>query len=481
MKIIIIGAGFTGLQLAKRLIADKNDVVLVEKDAEKVRHASNRLDCMVVEANGNSLEVLEEVGIAKADVLIALTESDELNMITCSLVDSVYPQVKKIARVRNYDYYADLKRTKTKNQAKGTDVATKRPTYGIDFMVHPDVEAAEAIISAVEHGALAETIDFDDSNFELTQIVIRSKSKLAGCSLKDIHSLTTSPFVIAFIEKKGQPLLPSGNTILDAGDRIGILAQKENLAEFFTLCGSEINKLRRIVLVGAGRIGTLIAEGLLEKKETSLFSKFLHFHKKANQDFVIVDSDAKRAKEASEKFPSANVFCADITDDGFIAEENLQNYDLFIASTHNHELNMIASAYVKSLGIDKTIALVASSAYSAISRRIGIDVAIPIKDAVVDTIMSHLRGESVKDLHTISAGKLEILKIQLPEKNEVEGKALKDIALPGVFLALLMQKKDSKEFVIPKGDTILNKDDTWIIITFAQEAIRILDFFGVVS
>lgn len=481
MKIIIIGAGFTGLQLAKRLIADKNDVVLIEKDAEKVRHASNRLDCMVVEANGNSLEVLEEVGIGKADVLVALTESDELNMITCSLVDSVYPQVKKIARVRNYDYYADLKRTKNKNQSKEKSVTEKRPTYGIDFMVHPDVEAAEAIISAVEHGALAETIDFDDSDFELTQIVIRPNSKLAGICLKDVHTLSNKSFVIASIEKKGQPLLPSGNTILEAGDRIGILAQKENLADFFNLCGSEINKLRRIVLVGAGRIGTLISEGLLEKKQMSFLSKFLNFHKKTNQDFVIVDSDSKRAKEASERFPDANVFCADITDEGFIAEENLQNYDLFIATTHNHELNMIASAYVKSLGIDKTIALVASSAYSGISRTIGIDVAVPIKDAVVDSIMSHLRGESVKDLRTISEGKLEILKIQLPEENEVEGKTLKDIAIPGVFLALLMQKKDSKEFVIPKGDTVLNKDDTWIIITFAQEAKRILDFFGVVS
>lgn len=121
MKIIIIGAGFTGIQLARRLISEKNDVVIIENNEETVRLVSNRLDCMVIQATGNNLTVLEEAGIAKADALVAVTESDELNMITCSLVDSVYPNIIKIARVRNYDYYSDVAEKKIRSNKKAAD------------------------------------------------------------------------------------------------------------------------------------------------------------------------------------------------------------------------------------------------------------------------------------------------------------------------------------------------------------------------
>lgn len=137
MNIVIIGAGFTGIQLAKRLINEKNNVVLIDNDADTVQHASNRLDCNVIHADGNNLETLEEAGIAKADALVTLTENDEINMITCSLVDSVYPSLLKIARVRNYAYYTNTSRV-AKSHAESFS-GKKRPLYGIDYMIHPDV------------------------------------------------------------------------------------------------------------------------------------------------------------------------------------------------------------------------------------------------------------------------------------------------------------------------------------------------------
>ena len=144
MKIVIVGAGFTGTQLAKRLINGKNDVVLIDNDETTVRHASNRLDCNVIQADGNNLDTLEEAGIENADALVCVTSNDEVNMITCSLVDSVYPNVLKIARVRNYAYYMN---TSTATQKHATKLSNEnRHLYGIDFMVHPDVEAAEAIV-----------------------------------------------------------------------------------------------------------------------------------------------------------------------------------------------------------------------------------------------------------------------------------------------------------------------------------------------
>lgn len=140
MKIIIVGAGLTGTELAKKLISEKHDVVIIDNDEDTVRHVSNKLDCMVIPGDGNSLESLEEAGISKADALIMLTKSDEINIITCSLIEALYPEVKKIARVRNYEYHVKAKKTEKYKALKAEKEV--RPLYGIDYMVYPDKEAA---------------------------------------------------------------------------------------------------------------------------------------------------------------------------------------------------------------------------------------------------------------------------------------------------------------------------------------------------
>ncbi|MGI5172730.1 Trk system potassium transporter TrkA [Treponema sp. OMZ 840] len=474
MKIIIIGAGFTGVQLARRLISEKNDVVIIESNEETVRHVSNRLDCMVIQATGNNLTVLEEAGIAKADALVAVTESDELNMITCSLVDSVYPDIIKIARVRNYDYYADVAGKKKDGKEKGA-----RPLYGIDFMVHPDVEAAQAIVTAVEHGAVTEVVDFENCDFELVSLYIEEKSALAGKRIQNVRKLTSTGFLVGFIETEEKFFLPTGSTVLKAGMRIGLVLHKDSLPEFLHLCGSKIDVLKKIALVGAGRIGTGIAENLILQKKPLFPFGFFGKKNKASQDFVIIEADSKRAKEAAERFVSATVYNADVTDESFIEEEDLSVFDLVIAATSNHELNMITSAYMKTLGVSKAVCLVQSSNYATIARNIGIDVAVPIKDAVVDSILSHLRGKSVTGIHTLAEGELEIIEAVLPPSAPVLGKALKDIAVPGSFIILLIQEQGTKQFVIPYGNTVFEAGDRLVMLTYTKDIQRTMDLFGV--
>lgn len=469
MKIFIIGAGFTGTQLAKKLINEKNDVILIDNDENTVRHASNRLDCTVIQADGNNIEVLLENGISSADALVAVTENDEVNMITCSLVDTIRPNILKIARVRNYAYYANSERIAEKiheyekkdfkekflesnrNQIKKeepkAETKNNRPLYGIDFMIHPDIEAAEAIVKAVEHGAISDVLSFGDSDFELTALPVEKGSKLDGIALKNLHNLTTCHLVVSYVETTEGTSLPSGETILKEGDRVGILAAKDDLPTLLELCGSKQDLLKKILLVGAGRIGTQIADHIFEKKKSKFTGRFLNLRKNIAQDFVIVDSDEEICKIASERYPQAKVFCGDITDEGFIEEEGLDKFNLIICATHNHEMNMVVSAYMESLGVEKSIALVAHSAFIDISRKLGIDVAVPLRDAVVDSIMSHLRGRSITGIHTICNGDFEIVECDLPETSKVLNKTLKDIAMPGEYLMLLMKKhiEENKE------------------------------------
>lgn len=469
MKIIIIGAGFTGIQLAKRLLNDpENKVTLIDNDPDVETNFHDVLDCDIKQADGNDLLTLEEAGISTADALVVLTENDEVNMITCSMVDAIYPDVLKIARVRNYAYYVNTNHITTHHAE--TFSKNHRPLYGIDYMINPDVEAAQAIVTAVEHG-VSDVMPLGDGSYELTTVKINKGSPIDGHSIKDIRNLTDKPAIIVFVEKNDGSSLPAGNTILAEGDSIGVLTHKDNLSEIRKMCGECERTVRKTMLVGIGRIGTIVTEMLFQNrsktKKENLLSKIFGKDKKFKKDFqrfVIVDSDKQLCDEAKEKFPSADVFQQDITDENFIEEENLDKFDLCICATHNHELNLMVASYFEAIGVENTVALITNSAFSSIAEKMGVDVAVPIRDTVVDSIMSHLRGENVKEVHTVSTGGFEIIECDIPQTSQVIGKSLKDIAQPGKFLMLLIKKEGSQSYDLVNGNTVLNVGDHVILI-----------------
>ena len=472
MKIVIVGAGFTGVQLAKSLINEKNQVSIIDNDEETIRHASNQLDCTALCADGNNLETLESVGIAKADALVCVSSNDEVNMITCSLVDSVYPNILKIARVRNYAYYVN---TATAQRKHSNDFGAKhRPLYGIDYMIHPDVEAADAIVKAVENGAIGNVITFDRSELELARVTVFEGSSLDGITLKDIRNKTELKFLVAYVEKSGETSLPSGDTIINADDTLGILATKSDIPDILELCGSEQKALRKVVLIGAGRIGSIVAEKLMPSRSKAL-SRFLG--SKRSQDFVIIDNNDQLTKNCAERFPEARVMCADASDENFLREEGITSFDLAICTTHNHELNMVLAAYLESLGVGQSISLVSSADFVTIADKLGVDVAIPLRDAVVDSIMSHLRGKSVKEIHTVTNGQLEVVECELTNGSKFSGKSLKEIANPGSFLVLMVKKPGLEEYKIVDGNTILQAGDRVVLITDAEKTKKILSNF----
>ncbi len=179
---------------------------------------------------------------------------------------------------------------------------------------------------------------------------------------------------------------------------------------------------------------------------------------------TIIDTDIELCEAAKEKFPTANVVHADITDDSIIEEERLDKCNLLICATHNHELNMVISAYLESLGVEKSIVLVNQAQYGNIARKLGIEVAIPMRDTLVDSIISHLHGKSVTGIHTVSNGEFEIIECDLSPNSKFAGKALKDIANPGQYLVLLIKKPGSKNYELPQGNSVLTAGDHLVII-----------------
>ncbi|MDR1178331.1 MAG: NAD-binding protein [Spirochaetaceae bacterium] len=468
MRIIIVGAGMVGTQLAKYLVQEKHDVSLIESNEERARHASNRLDCLVLHDGGNSLSALEEAGLDKADALVCVTDSDEVNMIICGLAASRQSALLKIARVRNDDY-----------------VWLNRPgtgrVLGIDHFVHPDVEAARTVLDAVEHGAMGEILSFANTSYELGSIDIAEKSAFDGLALRDFRSLVKAESLVTLLERGGECILPSGSTTLTRKDRMYILAKEEDMSGIFALAGRLEKPLRKIGIVGGGRIGSLIAEGLLktsgeDKKRPPVFSFFKSFIPKSIRRVIIIEKDYELCKDLAARFPEALILNEDISDESFVGEERIDGLDLIITATANQELNMIAALYLKSRGVHRAIAVVTGQGYTAIARKLGVDVVLPRQSVVVDSILSHLMGERVKGVHRIGGGGTDIIEIEISHNTAVLGTPLTQFRLPRGGLVMLVQR--GEESFIPTGDYVFTEKDRIILIAKTGSEADLERLFG---
>ena len=476
MKIFIVGAGFTGMQLAKALVLELNNVVLIDNDPERVRYASDQLDCTVIEADGNDLEALEAAGIASADALVTLTEDDEINMITCSLVEAVYPRIQTIARVRNYAYYkaADVARRRAKSA-----MSEARPLYGIDNMLNPEVEAADAISAALEHGAIGNVIELD-ADFGITTLSIGEGSPLAGVPFSELSKLEGWHYLVGFVESgDGATFLPNGQTALAIGDQVGIVSPLSEIQNLVAYTKTPQEKLRRIVVFGADRVGSLLLARQQEKRHVSFWRRLFGMSAPdVNQKLVVVDRDPDRCREIVERFPDVRVLCGDVTDEALLSEEDIFSCDLLVAASGNYELNLVTAAYLKSRGVKKAIALTANSSYGDIARKLGVDVAVPMRGTVVDSIRGRLRGGRVEAVHSVCNRRLEIVEGYVSPKSSVVGKRLQDVMDLGKFLVLLCRPADGKTCEMPCGGTVLEADSHVVLITAAGDTRLVARFCG---
>jgi trk system potassium uptake protein TrkA len=477
MRIVIVGAGLVGTQLAKHLVQEKHDVSIIESNEERARHASNHLDCLVIHDEGNSINALEEAGIAKADALVCVTDSDEVNMIICGLAASRFPGLLKIARVRNDDYL-QLKRQKPAGTPAEREVRGSPPdrrVLGIDHFIHPDVEASQSIIDVVEHGALGNIISFSDTPYELGSIDVAPGSAFDGLGLKDYRSLVKEESLVTLVERNGEVLLPSGSTILAKGDRVHILADGKDMPRIFKYAGSSDKPIRKIGIVGGGKVGSLIAEGLISKQGKKNFL-FPLLNTRSSRRIIIIEQDYKLCKDLAARFPEALVLNEDISDESFVSEEQLDDLDLLITTTNNQELNIITAVYLKSRGITRTIAMVTGSGYAAMARQLGVDVVIPMKSVVVDSILSHLMGGGVKEVHRVGDGRVDIMEIEIRKDAPALDKPISDLKFSDGGLVMLVNR-DGSSF-IPKGDYIFSQGDRIILIAKIDSQTEIEKFFG---
>jgi len=481
MRVIIIGAGNTGTQLAKYLINEKHDVTIIESDEDRARHVSNRLDCIVIQESGNKVKALEDAEILKADALVCLTGSDELNIITCGIAASLFAEgscnLLKIARVRK-DEYVHME------QFNG------RQILGVDRFIHPGIEAARSIIEVIEHGVIGDIFSFSNTPYELGSIRIAEGSKMDGLVLSDFHKLADYESLVTLVIRGDDVMLPSGSTVLKGGDTVHVLADNKNLAEIYKLAGDVQKPIRKIGIAGGGKMGSLIAEGILDQNsiinqnkknkkppKKSFFNfSLMSIFKNTNRSVVIIEQDSKLCGELAARFPSALILNEDMSDENIVNDEAFNNIDCLITTTANDEINIITAVYMKSRGVTRTIALATGSAHAAMARHLGVDVVIPMQSVVVNSILSHLMGSSIKEVRSIGNDNFDLMEIEINKKASVIDSPITSFKLSAGSLLLLVNR--GEESFIPKGDYIFREGDRIVLLTGAGSKAEIDKYFN---
>lgn len=463
MKIVVVGAGSVGFQLAKQLISEKKDVVLIEKDAGIAAGVSNAIDCMVITGEGTNADVLRRAGTATADYFVAATNSDEVNMIACGVVSAEFSVKARIARVRNFDY-------------RTTQLAQKR-FLGIDLLVNPEVEAARAIVRAMDYGAVSDIMAFERSDTQIRNLAVERGGLLDGVAVRSLGDLLPGTFLIAVLIREHRYLIPSGSTVLSAGDVIYLVASRADLEAIFDRLGKAKRNLRRITIVGGGRIGQLVAEELFAPEPATPFQRFARRITGHDQRRVkIVDRNYERCKELTDRFPKALVINADISADGVVEEQHFVSSDLVIASTANQELNIVTALYAKSVGVSRAIALVNRAAYVPIASQLGIDVPVGQKNAIVTSILRFIRSGTVRSVHAISDGRIEAIEFTVALDSPAAGRAISELDLPRDALIVALERDGAS--LVPSGASVVRGGDNLVVMAKKEHADRVQDIFS---
>jgi len=448
-KIIILGAGRRGLSLAKKLISDGNDIVIIDHRQDRIEYAVGHLDCLGILGNGTDIAKLEEAGVEHAQAFVAVTDSDEINLVSCGLVSSSYPQTKTVAAIRSLVY-------------TGPD-GLKEGLLGIDYIVNPNAETAASIHQIIEQGVHGNILGFVNSHLLLYNFQIAHDSPYIGASVMQMRSKLNAIFIITSIMRRGTVIVPSGSTVIQGGDILTIVADSEEVRDILKTVGQLQKRPNSMVLVGASSL----TRALLNRMGAAMRSKV-----------AVVDRDEEVCRQFSERFREILVIKADITDEEIMSEEQLGAYDLLVALTDNDELNIITASYAKRIGIKRSMALIReNNNYVRMAPSLDIDVVISTTNATVESLLRYLRGTNVTSLHSLFGGQLDVYEFIIGKESTVCAKQLKDINMRKKAIVAGITDRDGVSH-IPGGESRLNEGDTVLVAALHSASDLIQHLFG---
>ncbi len=447
MKVLIVGGGEVGFNLARRLSEEHQDVILIESNPERAEFASQQLDVLTIAGNGASLPVLERAGVRGARMLLAVTSQDEVNLIAC-LAASRMGVRYTIARVSNPEYHT-----------RGSVLS--REALGIDLLINPERECALETYQLLQSGAATDVAQFAEGRVQLLGIVVRRGAPVAGKTLVQIgEELRDFHFVTAAIVRDGRTIIPDGDDRVEAGDLVYVLAPSSEVTSVPPLAGHDRHPLRRVMIAGGSTEGEYLAE---------LFEEH-------GIECTVLDHDRRRCLELAEKLPRTLVLHADATDLELLEMEGVAGLDGFIAATGHDETNMLSSLVAKTVGARKVVSLVNKFDYLPLVAKVGIDAAVSPRMATVNAILRYVRRGRVMTVAALKGIDAEAIEFNVGPNARVAGKALRELRFPKGALVGTILRGD--EIVIPRGDDEILPGDEVIVFALPEAISEIERLFA---
>jgi trk system potassium uptake protein TrkA len=444
MKIIILGAGQVGRSVANALVSEANDITVVDQNDLLLQELQNRLDLRTVKGHAGHPDVLRRAGAEDADMILAVTNSDETNMVACQVAYTLFHTPTKIARVRAQGYL---------DYEKLFDA----DAVPVDVLISPEQLVTDYIMKLIEFPGALQVLDFADGRVRLVAVKAYHGGALVGHALSTLYEhMPEVDARVAAIYREGEVIQPKGDTVINAEDEVFFIAAAENIRSVM----SELRKLesayKRVIIAGAGNIGRRLASALEQKYRVKL-----------------IERDPVRARDIAERLESTIVLHGDSADEDLLLEENIENTDVFCAVTNDDEANILSAMLAKRRGANRVMALINRPAYVDLVQSETIDIAISPQQATIGTLLTRVRRGDVVQVHSLRRGAAEAIEAIAHgdrSSSKVVGRAIEEIKLPkGTTIGAIVR---DEQVLIAHHDTMIESEDHVILFVVDKRRIR---------
>jgi trk system potassium uptake protein TrkA len=434
VRVIIVGAGQVGSSIAASLASD-HEVVVIDIDRDRVDSLTYDIDVLAVEGDGASLETLREAGIEETDMLIASTDDDETNIVTCGTAKTV-GDAFTIARVKNTNFL------ETWRHSEGA--------FGVDHMVGVNLLTAQTVVRVTGLPAARDVEMFADGQVLMAEFEIPSESPVADQTVMEADRFESLTF--AAILRNDEVVIPSGGTVIEAGNEVVVIGSPESVREFGAAVAPQAERVSDVLIVGGSDISYHIARLLCEQGIKPR----------------IIERDPQRARELAEELPKVTVMESDATDREFLERENIDEVDVVVAALDSDEKSLLSCLLAKRLGADRSIAVVDNGSYVRLFEEVGIDVAVNPREATAEEITRFTREHRAENVAIIESDRAEVLEIEVGTESVLVGRPIRESManLPGdVVIGAITRNGD---LVKPRGDTVIEVDDHVVVFVGAE-------------
>ena len=452
MRVIICGAGRVGVGIARRLSRENNEVTVVDQSKDLIRAVAERLDVRGVVGNGAYPETLEEAGAREADMIIAVTYSDEVNMVSCQIAHSLFNVPTKIARVRAQAYL----------DPRYSDLFT-RNHLPIDVIISPEREVSEAIMQRMSTPGAFEIKSFAEGRIWAVGVKLRDDCPIINTPLRQVAELFPDLKITITAIKRGDKIWRvHADDQLQSGDQVYFVSDRNDVTRALDIMGEAARQARRVIIVGGGNIGLYVAKGL---------------EKLGAMKIRLIERDRKRAELIAEDLERTIVLQGDGLDRAILHEAGVTEAETVVAVTDNDQVNILASVVAKREGARRSMALINDRDYGPVSEAVGVDRFVDPRATTISTILQHIRRGRIKGVYSISDGAAELVDAVALETSPLVGKPLRDAELPeGVMIGAVLR---SGSVLMPSGDTVINAGDRVVLMSMRENVKDVEQMFRV--